>query len=409
MTLTVYVCFLIWTLVAGFTLVGTVLGLGLIRRGRDSYFGYGTQRVVYSPAISILKPLKNLDPGIRECVETFFLIDYPSFELLFCVASPQDPACAVVRELMLKYPRVNARLLLGDAKIGFNPKVDNLLKGYQQAKNDWLLISDSNVRAHSSYLRELVAYIGPGVGLITSSVAGLGWSHLGGRLESLILNTHLTRWCAILNAFGYPAVSGKVMLFQRSVADQFGGLASLANYLAEDFMFGEKVRGLGLRVVLSSELVHQHVGRQSVTSFWDRHIRWGRIRKSITPFGFILEILINSVVSGVLGGWALNHWFGIPILFFICVHLAIWLVCDLLLVQEIEAGLAWFDPAIWLLREVLALPLWFAIGLGNTVQWRGQKLRIGANTQLELASDGVLDDDFGEEFDTQLSLGGSHQ
>ena len=405
MTLMVYVCFLVWTLVVGFTMVGTFLSLKLIRRGRVQNPKSIETGIHYFPPISILKPLKNLDQGIQECVEGFFHLEYPSYELIFCVASQLDPSYLVVRDLIRKYPQVHAQLLVGEAKIGFNPKIDNLIKGYQKAKNDWILISDSNVSASPSYLKDLARYISPKVGLITSSVAGLNHRGFGGRLESLILNTHLTRWALILNALGYAPVSGKVMLFQKSVANQFGGLASLAQYLAEDFMFGERVREMGLKVVLTSELVQQNVGKQLIGSYWDRHIRWGRIRKSISLFGFTLEILINSVVSGLLGGWAFNHWFGIPASMIIFLHLSAWMVCDLLLIQEIEGGFSWLDPAFWITREVSAIPLWLATGLGNTVNWRGQKLRIGAKTRLELAEDG----DLSESFETNLSLGGSHQ
>ncbi len=405
MTLMVYFCFLIWVLVAGFAVAGTVLALRLIQRGRTQSSERSKRCLIYQPPVSILKPLKNLDPGIRECVESFFRLEYPNFELIFCVASEADPACSVVRDLVQKYPSVIAQVLVGEAKIGFNPKVDNLIKGYQQAKNDWVLISDSNVRATPTYLKELVEYISPGVGLITSSIAGLDSFGLGGRLESLILNTHLTRWGAIMDVFGYPAVSGKVMLFQKSVAARFGGLKGIANYLAEDFIFGLKIRELGLKVVLTSELVQQHIGQQSLSSFWGRHIRWGRIRKSISGFGFTLEILINSVVSGLLGGWALNHGFGTPILPFLFLHLSAWLVCDLLLIQAVEGRLSWADPGLWFVREVSAIPLWGVIGFGNTVYWRGQKLRVGTQTQLELIEDG----DLSESFESNLSLGGSHQ
>jgi len=405
MSLVVYFCFLVWILVLGFTFSGTILSLRLVRRGRADLSEKWDRNQFYYPPISILKPLKSLDPGMQKCIEGFFRTEYPCFELIFCVASQRDPAYEVVLGLIRKYPHVDAQLLVGEAKVGFNPKIDNLMKGYDQVKNDWILISDSNVQVSPGYLTDLANYIAPGVGLITSSMAGLNHQGWGGRLESLILNTHLTRWAIILGAFGCAPISGKAMLFQKSVANQWGGLAPLGQYLAEDFVFGERIKELGLKVVLTSELVQQNVGEQTVKSFWERHIRWGRLRKSISIFGFILEILINSIASGLLGGWALSHWFGISILPIIFIHLSFWLVCDLLLIQEIEGGFSWSDPVFWFIREVSAIPLWIVTGLGNTVNWRGQRLRVRAQTRLELAEDGDLSDSF----ETNLSLGGSHQ
>ncbi len=405
MTFLVYLCFLLWVTVVGFTIWGTLLALKLIKKDQtegDLRFESG---VTYRPPVSILKPLKNLENGVSECVESFFRLDYPKYELIFCFTSEADPGYPLIQEFICNYPSVDAKVLVGEGKIGFNPKIDNLIKGYQQAKYDWVLISDGNVLAKPHYLSKLVTAISPGVGLITSNIKGLNPKSLGGRLESLILNTHFTRWNAVLNAFRFPAISGKAMLFQKSVASRFGGLASLANYLAEDFIFGEKVRALGMRVVLTTEMVHQNIGDQSVHSYWDRHLRWGRIRKSLSPFGFIVEILINSFISGLLGAWALNHRFGLSPLIFLSIHLCMWLILDLVLVQAIEGGIFIGDPLIWLARELSVFPQWVAVGTSNGVNWRGQSFRIGSQTQLAPLEYG----DLSEGFDASLSLGGSHQ
>lgn len=65
------------------------------------------------PGITIMKPLMGVDDNLRENLETFFAIDYPKFELLFCVQDPNDPAILVVRHLIEQYPNVDARLFYG--------------------------------------------------------------------------------------------------------------------------------------------------------------------------------------------------------------------------------------------------------------------------------------------------------
>lgn len=65
------------------------------------------------PGVSILRPLKGLDANLYENLESTFTQDYPKFELLLCVDNEHDQALTVVRDLLSKYPHVNARILVG--------------------------------------------------------------------------------------------------------------------------------------------------------------------------------------------------------------------------------------------------------------------------------------------------------
>src|SRR5579864_8235473 len=62
--------------------------------------------------VSILKPLAGLDLDLESNLRTFFEQDYPSFEILFAVREPGDPAVAVVEKLRHEYPNVPSQLLI---------------------------------------------------------------------------------------------------------------------------------------------------------------------------------------------------------------------------------------------------------------------------------------------------------
>ena len=334
------------------------------------------------PPVSILKPLKGLDIGLKANLESFFLLDYPEYELIFSVAEANDPAISVVHRLQDTYPNVRARLIIGAETLGWNPKVNNLLRSYQSTRHDLLLISDSNVKVEAHYLREMVAELTEGVGVVTAVVAGTSPRGVGGLLETIYLNSFYARGLNLAFACGKPCVVGKSMLFRKSVADRFGGLEALANYLAEDYMLGEKMAELGLRVALAHAPIEQFVGRHSFQSFWQRHLRWGRIRKAHAPLAFFIEPLFTPLVSGILGGIALGDWIGLPL--FGGMHLFLWMICDL----SIDARLAGngqlpLRAGAWLLREALALPLWLAVAMGNTVDWRGHQLRLRPGGRIE--------------------------
>merc|ERR1711893_545363 len=78
------------------------------------------------PGVSILKPLTGVDPHLYENLETFFNMDYPQYELLFCVEDEMDPALMVVRSLMEKYPKIDAKLFIVAKRVGINPKINNM-------------------------------------------------------------------------------------------------------------------------------------------------------------------------------------------------------------------------------------------------------------------------------------------
>ena len=63
----------------------------------------------HTPPVTIYKPLKGLDEGLEENLRSFFRLDYPAYQLLFCVADPDDPAITIVERLLRRVPRPGRR------------------------------------------------------------------------------------------------------------------------------------------------------------------------------------------------------------------------------------------------------------------------------------------------------------
>lgn len=277
---------------------------------------------------------------------------------------------------MRQYPHVNAQVFLGDVDVGPNPKVNNLLRSYTEAKYDWILISDSNVRVPRDYLKRLIANLEPGVGVLTAVVAGRSARGLGGLLEATYLNTFYARGMILLQWIGQAPVVGKSMLFQRSVAERFGGVRTLARYLAEDYVAGQAMRRLNLKTLIMTDPIEQYLGNHSMRDFWLRHLRWGRLRKSQAFLAFCVEPLFSSFFSGILGSIAVNYFLGMPISVFVFLHLLFWWLCDALIYWKLASSLDFNTPFVWFLRELLAFPLWVHTACGNTVMWRGSRLKL---------------------------------
>lgn len=326
--------------------------------------------------ISILKPVKDLDEGGEENLRSFFHLDYSEFEIIFSVADHEDPARPVIENLLREYPHVKARLIVGDIPLGPNPKVNNLIRGFERARYDWILISDSNVRVSPDYLASLAKQVKPETGLVTSSVVGSGMKNIGAHLESTFLNSFLTRWMVFSHRLARPLVLGKSMLFRRSVAERFGGIKILSPFLAEDYMAGEAMRALGYEVTLSLHPVDQYLGNYPLRQFWKRHVRWGRIRKSQAPLVFLIEPWTGALGSGLLGARALSQLLPLSFIDALVLHLLFWLLCDLIIFKCVKTTIHWKTSLAWLAREILSLPLWFHTLMGNLVEWRGKKLKL---------------------------------
>jgi len=44
------------------------------------------------PPVTLLKPVHGIEPRLRDNLESFFLLDYPQFEIIFGARTGDDPA-----------------------------------------------------------------------------------------------------------------------------------------------------------------------------------------------------------------------------------------------------------------------------------------------------------------------------
>ena len=111
------------------------------------------------PHVTILRPVKGLEPQLYECLAATFRQVYPAQKLTiyFCIASVDDPAFPVLQRLLADFPKFDAEVFVevedpnlsghgGEAhNLGPNPKIRNMSRGYREAKGDIIWIIDCNV------------------------------------------------------------------------------------------------------------------------------------------------------------------------------------------------------------------------------------------------------------------------
>ncbi len=83
--------------------------------------------------MSLIRPLCGIDNYAEETLRSTFDLDYPQYEILFCVASANDPVLPLVRNLIAANAGASAQVLIGDDRVSTNPKLNNVLKGWRTA------------------------------------------------------------------------------------------------------------------------------------------------------------------------------------------------------------------------------------------------------------------------------------
>ena len=334
-----------------------------------------------APPVSVLKPLCGADDSLEANLESFFVQDYPDFELVFGVKGGNDPAVEVVRKLKKRHPRVRCRLAIHEGGRGLNPKVDNLramIEAGTHDLHDLVVISDSNVCVRPDYLNAMVAHMdGERVGLVTSPIVGVGERSLGATLENLQLAGTIGGSVAASSLLGRTLVVGKSMMFRRSIFERLGGFSSVANLLAEDYVIGRMFRQAGFDVRLCPAPILNVVERGTLSTFVRRHLRWSMLRVRLKPLMYPLEPLTNPMFLALAAP-------------FLCA--GVWPVLLGAALSMSRDGLSWLRlrghkgllAALPLspLKDLLQLAIWAAAPFCRHVGWRGNRLRLSAGTRL---------------------------
>ena len=329
------------------------------------------------PPLTLLRPIRGVDPFDAETLGSSFVQDYPDYEVVLCVDSEDDPAAALARRLIAARPGARARLLVGASAITGNPKLNNLAKGWQAAAHGWICMADSNLLLPPGYLRSVVAAWDAGCGLVSCPPVGARPEGLAGRLECAFLNGNQARLQFAADSLGLGFAQGKTLLWNRAMLDAAGGIAALGRDLAEDVNATKLVRARGLHVRLTPRPFAQPIGRRAVGEVWRRQLRWSRLRRAGFPAIFALEILNGPLVPlAALGAGALLLG-GAPAAPALAAFAALWYGAEALLLRRSGWPSGPRDLAVLPIRDLLLPVIWVASFLGGDIAWRGNAVAEG--------------------------------
>jgi ceramide glucosyltransferase len=335
-----------------------------------------------TPPISIVKPLAGLDDRLEENLETFFLLDYPDYEVIFSFASEEDAAFSVARRVADRHPTVVSVFVFDGREPGANAKVNRLAAGVRRARGRVLLFSDGNVRVEPGFLRAAVSFFAdPSVGLVSHLFRASGARTIASRVESLHLNGFLQAGTAVVARWlGMPCVVGKSILMSRAALNAIGGFSSLRDYLAEDYLLGTTVTKAGYRVILCADEVETAEVSKSPGAIWARQRRWAILRKRLGGPAYLAEALSSPTLWWLGAISASEGRIGV-------IGAAAALLVLRVALEGFSAALAnrpltLSDYCAIPLRDAGVAAVFFAGLFGVRTVWRGRALRVGRGSLL---------------------------
>jgi ceramide glucosyltransferase len=328
-----------------------------------------------APGVSVVRPLCGFDNFCDETLESSFRLDYPTYEVIFCVARPNDPVVPLVQRLMAKYPGIPASLIVGDEKVSANPKLNNCVKGWDAARYNWIILADANVLMPKDYIQRLLAGWRRRTGLVCSMPLGSRPRNLWAELECAFLNSFEARWQYCAEAAGSGFAQGKSMLWWREIMDRGGGIRALGAEIIEDAVATKLVRRQGLTVNLVDSPFEQPLGSRTAAEVWSRQARWARTRRKSFPVFYAPEIFAGAALPSIAAAYAAYNLDVSVTATVFCVALA-WYVPEILLAKTLKWHVSWRMPLLFILRDVLLPFVYIDAWCTDQFVWRGNEMTV---------------------------------
>ena len=350
----------------------------------------------FVPSVTLLKSLKGADAATEDCLRSWFTQDYAGeIQILFAVASAEDPVCAIVKKLIQEFPARDAQLVVCAQITGANAKVSKLAELEKIAKHEIVVISDADVRVPADFLANAVSPLrSPEVGLVNCFYRLANPTTLAMQWEAIAMNADF--WSQVLQSQTLKPLDfalGAAMLTRRAQLSEIGGFESLKDCLADDYQLGNRIARHGHRIVLSPVVVECWDPPMGWRAVWKHQLRWARTIRVCQPVPYFFSVLSNAgfwaiawLLIGIASATAHFHFYengafaghialglgfkvGIVLLLF-----RMWIASNLQhrLTRTGNAGYFWLLP----IKDLLQFAVWLCAFAGNTVEWRGQKFHL---------------------------------
>lgn len=362
---------LAWALVAMLVAHGLRIASAVVasRRGRPA-----------SPCpaarVAIVRPFRGLDEGAL--AKNLSLVHQaPATEVLFVSESAADPGTGAARTACEAAPG-RARWLASAGQVdALSGKAANMIVGYEATTAPFVAFCDSDLAlAPDDVARCLALFDAPDVGAVFAPCL-FDAGDAPGRLAMLLVTVDASVLVAAADRVGrLPFLQGGLMVIRRSALEAAGGIAQIADAVADDLRLGRLLRDAGFRLRATDRPLIHRSPPEGVRAWAARYHRWMVCQRSEAPAGFWLMWLCNPVVApgvaALAGGTAAVGLFVASL----AIELGYTAVVERTALRPRGVRLG-----AWVLARPLADLLHFAFCTGALlyprVHWRGRTYRLG--------------------------------
>jgi ceramide glucosyltransferase len=329
------------------------------------------KNLAFTPPVSNLKPVRGLDPEAYENFASFCRQDYPEYELIFCAADQTDPSVPVIQKLMRDVPERKIRLLYSAGHTAINDKVAKLRLMEREAQYEYLVISDSDVRVDSGYLRRVVEPLrDPKVGGVTCFYVSSQEGSFVEKLQTIGMISDF--YAGVLVAWQLDGVYfalGPTMVSTKQRVRGFGGFQVLENRPADDLLFGRLIAEQGVEVKLLPYVVETVPDFKGLRELLAKRVRWMTVMRTMRPWGHFgllftwglpwttLAVLVHPTLGVAVAYWGLYLVFRVAIT---------WLIG----IQGLKQAGLWKKMPLIPLWDAMAFLIWLVSFTRTSIRWR---------------------------------------
>jgi ceramide glucosyltransferase len=325
----------------------------------------------FTPPVSILKPIRGLDPDAYENFASFCRQDYPHYELLFCVSSDDDSALPVLRKLVDDFPDRHIRVLFREGARGTNDKVIKLAHLVREAQHEVVVINDSDVRARPDYLRTIVAPLADAkIGAVTCFYVSTEEKNFTENLQTIGMFSDFYAGILVARELdGVKFALGPTIATTRARLAAFGGYEALQFRPADDLLVGRLIAEQGCEVVLLPYTILTVADYHSLSDLFFKRLRWFVVMRHMRPWGH-LGLALTQGLPWSLVAIALQPSFGVALAYlsaYLILRSAMTGMVGVWGLKQRETFKKFWLIPIW---DAMALSIWLTSFLRNTIRWR---------------------------------------
>ena len=339
-----------------------------------------------APPISVLKPVRGLDPGAYENFASFCRQDYPEFEILFAVNDAEDPVVPIVQKLIADFPGRSIRLIVVAERLGPNTKVSNLCRLVREARHDLLVITDSDVRVEPGYLRSVAAmFRDPGVGGVTALYRGRDNLQFVAAMDCVGSSAAFCGAALVARELeGLKFMMGSTMATTKERLAEIGGFEAMVDLHSDDYELGRRIAARGYRIELLPEPVWMAFPSQTLGAYLRHELRWAIGIRNIRPGGHFGMLFTHGLPWAIAAAWvAPSAAIGAAYLgaYFVLRFAMAWAVGVWGLRDPVLRRRFWLLPV----RDLLSFFVWLASFGMNRIEWRGSSFTLEKGRMIPVA------------------------